>query len=84
MSDYIFIYQGKSHEYIEHQIFKEYLFVEIEKLRKELKKEILKAEKGGVSQYIINIFTIKLEDRITHLNTIVTEVIDNINKLDNK
>jgi len=84
MTDLIWLHNemGKSHKYIELQVFKEYLFSEIEKLRKQLKDETKKAEKGGVSSYVINIFTKIFEDRIKHLNTITYDVIHQINKID--
>ena len=81
MTDLIWVYteMGKSHKYTELQVFKEYLFVEMGKLRKQLKDETEKAEKGKVSSYVINIFTKTFEDRIKHLDSIVQNVIEKIN-----
>ena len=85
MIDLIWVYaeQGKSHKYIELQIFKEYLLAEQDKLRKQLKDETEKAVKGKVSSYVINIFTKTFEDRIKHLNIIMNDVIYQINEMDN-
>ena len=84
MTDLIWVYteMGKSHKYTELQVFKEYLFAEMGKLRKQLKDETEKAEKGGVSSYVINIFTKTFEDRIKHLDSILQDVIYQINEMD--
>ena len=83
-TDLIWLYNemGKSHEYTELQIFKEYLLTEQDKLRKQLKDETEKAEKGKVSSYVINIFRKIFEDRIKHLDTIRKDVTYQINEMD--
>jgi len=86
MTDLIWLYNemGKSNKYIELQVFKEYLLAEMGKLRKQLKDETKKAEKGGVSSYVINIFTKTFEDRKKHLDSIVKNVINQINEIDDE
>lgn len=84
MTDLIWVYTklGKSNKYVELQVFKEYLYAEIENLRKELKDETKKAEKGNVSSYVINIFTKTFENRIEHLNSITKNIVSQINQME--
>jgi hypothetical protein len=80
--DYIEMYKmmGKTHKYIEFQIIKDYLYVEMEKMDKEMDKERENAEKKGIPSYLINIFCEKLRERRELLNHLVSEIQDEIKK----
>ena len=74
--------KGKNNEYIELQIVKEYLYVEISKIRKEIKRESELAIKRGMPEYLVNIFVRVLKDREDLLNHLVSEVQEKIKKMD--
>lgn len=64
-------------------IIKEYLLVEIHKLKEERETEIDKAHNGKVSNYVINIISTKFADRESHLRYLLDGILEKIKKLIN-
>ena len=66
------------------KVVKEYLLEEIHKLYKNAEDEIQKARDGKVSGYVINMISLKFEDRENHLRHLLDEILEEINKINNK
>lgn len=75
---------GKSHDYIEFQVIKEYLIAEMDKIRKEIESEKTAAYKRKMPEYLINIFVRVLKDREDLLKHLLLEIQEKIKDEDNK
>jgi hypothetical protein len=60
---------------VELNIIKEYLLDEIHKLYSQAEIEIEKARDGKVSEYVINMISLKFEDRENHLKHLLDDIL---------
>ena len=70
---------GKSDYRIELETIKEYLLAQEQKMYKEIDNEHDNAEKKGISNYLINIFTKVLSDRRKLITNLLFEIIEKVN-----
>lgn len=63
------------------KVVKEFLLDEIHKLYKNAEDEIQKARDGKVSDYVINMISLKFEDRQNHLRHLLDENLEEIKNL---
>lgn len=73
---------GKGNDYIELQVIKEYLYDQIDEVRKEIKSETEQAFKRKMPEYLINIFVRVLKDREDLLKHLVSEIQEKIKEMD--
>lgn len=73
---------GKGNDYIELQVIKEYLYAQIDEVRKEIKSETEQAFKRKMPEYLINIFVRVLKDREDLLKHLVSEIQEKIKEMD--
>jgi hypothetical protein len=66
------------------KIVKEYLLVEIDKLRRAQEEETQKARNGKVSVYVVNMILLRFDDRINHLKHLLDENLREIKELKEK
>jgi hypothetical protein len=65
-------------------VIKEYLLEEIHKLLKEGETEVEKARDGKVSGYVINMISLKFQDRENHLRHLLDENLRKIKNIKNE
>ena len=70
---------GKSDYRIELETIKEYLCAQEKEMYKEINTEEENAEKKGIPNYLINIFTKVLIDRRKHISNLLSKIIEKVN-----